>query len=72
MASVGGLSVEMNWAAQEDANAPAPVLDFAKILAIVILFKSESDKNTKMYLWYRVCNATTVKQENLHSHLFLS
>lgn len=42
MASVGGLSMEMKWAAQEDATAPAPVLHFAKILAIVILFNTES------------------------------
>lgn len=43
----GGLSVEMKRAAQEDAAVSAPLLDLAKILAIVILSKFESDKKTK-------------------------
>lgn len=41
----GGLSVEMKRAAQEDATAP--VLDIAKIFAIVIMFKFKSGKKTE-------------------------
>lgn len=39
--------MEMKRAAQEDTTVSAPILDLAKIFAIVIFFKFESDKKTK-------------------------
>lgn len=57
--------MEMKRAAQEDTTVSAPILDLAKIFAIVIFFKFESDKKTKNVSLVQNLQCNKSKREEL-------